>query len=288
MSKKIISICLCVVLAISGFAVACIYSTRAKGASSEPPVYLALGDSISYGYTVDGGQRTDTCFVRLLAENKGLNAINESISGNEAPGVIEQLNSGDLDDVIKKASIVTLTIGGNDMMEVLYQKTADAYGGGATANDIREKLSDDPGSDFKLLMALGSALLNVDQSTEFKTALSNFITNLNTITTYIKGKNPDAKIYVATQYDPYEHFSSALYSTFTQYIGKCLATMRDEVVNNATTGQYTAVDVYTAFKGNTATYCYAAESPSLQFDFHPNEAGHAAIAQCFIDAVTVD
>lgn len=287
--KKILSICICAILALSGISFACFATLQAKGASSEPPVYLALGDSISYGYTVDAGQRTDTCFVRMLAENKGLNAINESISGNEAPDVIEQLNSGELDETIKKASIITITIGGNDMMEVLYQKTADAYNStwktSITADDVSSMLMNDP-SDWKLKVALAKALNGIDTSTEFTTALSTFIDNVNTITSYIKDKNATVKIYLATQYDPYEHFSGT-YASFTQNIGKCLAKMQAAEIDNQTTGQYTSVDVYTAFKGKSATYCYASEDPTV-FDFHPNEAGHAAIAQCFIDTVTVD
>ncbi len=286
--KKILCIGICAILALSGISFACFATLQAKGASTEPPVYLALGDSISYGYTVDAGQRTDTCFVRMLAENKGLNAINESISGNEAPDVIEQLNSGELDETIKKASIVTLTIGGNDMMEVLYQKTADAYNStwsaSITADDVSSMLMNNP--DWKLMLALGIALNGIDTSTEFTTALSDFIDNVNTITSYIKGKNSSVKIYLATQYDPYQHFSGT-YASYTQNIGKCLAKMRQAEIDNQTTGQYESVDVYTAFQGNSATYCYASEDP-LVFDFHPNEAGHAAIAQCFIDAVTVD
>ena len=280
--------------------------TSSNDSSSSKPIYLALGDSITYGYepgdTAQGKQLTDECFVSILAKDKGYTALNEGVIGNTAAGVLKQLNTGEFDSTIKNASIITLTCGGNDLMEVLYQKTADYLN---SSKAVVKKWGKFTSLDVITILALSSiypdkypttevttvqlALMTVlstgdlDQSTEFQTALSEFIDTLNQVTSTIKRKNPDVKIFVSTQYNPYEHCTSTLKSLGTT-LGKCASILRQKVVDNASTGQYTVADVYSAFEGNTATYCNASENP-LQIDFHPSVAGHAAIAKCFEEVV---
>ncbi len=58
-----------------------------------------------------------------------------------------------------------------------------------------------------------------------------------------------------TQYNPYEHFT--YWKAISKHIGNCVAELNDAIEQNTTTGQYTVVDVYSAFSGNTATYCNA-------------------------------
>ena len=278
--------------------------TSSVSASDSKPIYLALGDSITYGYepgdTAEGKQLTDECFVSILAKDKGYTAINEGVIGNTAAGVLQQLNSGEFDSTIQEASIITLTCGGNDLMEVLYQKAADllnankytvkAYGefDGRKVITILALSSIYPDRYPKdevlaVQMAVGTAVKGIDQSSEFQEALSEFIDTLNQVTSAIKCKNPNIEIFVTTQYNPYEHFTG-LYKDIGTNLGNCAKILRDKVMDNAATGKYTAVDVYTLFLGNTAAYGNATEDP-VQFDFHPSVKGHAAIAKCFEEVV---
>ncbi len=280
--------------------------TSNASASDSKPIYLALGDSITYGYepgdTAAGKQLTDECFVSILAKDKGYTAINEGVIGNTAVGVLQQLNSGDFDSTIKDASIITLTCGGNDLMEVLYQKTADSLNANKTTVkkygefDARrvitvlalsaiypDKYSKDEVMTVQLALMAVLATGKLDESPEFQEALSEFIDTLNQVTSVIRSKNPDVKVFVSTQYNPYEHCTSTLKALGTT-LGKCAAILRQKIIDNASTGQYTVADVYTAFLGNTATYCNASDDP-LQIDFHPSVAGHAAIAKCFEQVV---
>ena len=284
------------------FAFAGTSGTSSSTASTSKPILLALGDSITYGYepgdTSEGTRITDECFVSILAKDKGYTAVNEGVIGNTAAGVLQQLNNGEFDSTLKKASVVTLTCGGNDLMDVLYQKTADYLNssksvvktyGTFTNRDVITILAHPDQYPKPEITTIQIALMTVlsteklDESAEFQAALSDFITTLNQVTATIKSKNPDVQIFVATQYNPYEHCTNALKMLGTS-LGRCAALLRQAVMDNASAGQYTVADVYAAFQGNTATYCNATEDP-LQIDFHPSVAGHAIIAKCFEEVV---
>lgn len=279
-------------------------TSSSKTSESSKPIYLALGDSITYGYepgdTEWGTQLTDECFVSILAKDKGYTAVNKGVIGNTAAGVLQQLNNGEFDDTIQKASIITLTCGGNDLMEVLYEKTAKLLNatksyvksyGQITAREVITILALSsvypdryPADQVKTVQLAAVAAMNgIDTSKEFQSAVSEFITTLNQLTAAIKSKNSNVKIYVATQYNPYEHFTGT-YQNIGASLGSCAKILAEKVRDNAATGGYQVADVYKIFLGHSAEYGNATEDP-MQLDFHPSVAGHAAIAKCFEEIV---
>lgn len=256
------------------------------------PLYLALGDSISWGYSPNGRLPENQRFVNILAEEKGYRVQNESKVGNTSEGILEQLKSGALDSSVKEAQVVTITCGGNDLMHLVYGKTAERYNRiypthPITVDDVVEIMenSGDSRQETILLMALDTvATEGIIKQTEIDAAIEDFIQNLNRITAKIKSMNPDAKVFIATQYDPYENISG-LFSRATDRVGTCVDQLREKVRENAEAGGYTAVDVYAAFQGNADDYCNATDS-GMQLDFHPSAIGHEAIADAFAAVVT--
>lgn len=308
MKKKLtfISIIVLAAMLTMNFTLCFTFAGTSSSTTSESskPIYLALGDSITYGYepgdTEWGTQLTDECFVSILAKDKGYTAVNKGVIGNTAAGVLQQLNNGEFDDTIQKASIITLTCGGNDLMEVLYQRTATLlnanktyvknYGeitprGVITILALSSVYPDKyPAVQVQTVqLAAVGAMKGIDTSEEFLSAVSEFITTLNQLTAAIKNKNSDVKLYVATQYNPYEHFTGT-YKSIGASLGSCAKILADKVRDNASAGQYEVADVYKLFLGHSAEYGNASENP-IQLDFHPSVAGHAAIAKCFEEIV---
>ncbi len=306
MNKKYRIVSLLIVLSfiVTNLSVGYVMAEDTNTNENEKPIYLALGDSITYGYepsddpaeALTGKQLTDECFVNILASEKGYKAINKGVIGNTAVGIMSQVVSGELDEYIKQAQIITITCGGNDLMEVVYTRAADQFNqnkdcvaewGELTALDVIKilALSGNYSSDLvmSVQMATFVAIIGIDTSSDFSVALEQFIVDLNSLTAAIKTKNPDVKIYFSTQYNPYEHFVGS-YQVIGTYLGNCAQILRNKVIENADMGQYTVVDIYSAFLGNTASYCNATENP-LFLDFHPSVAGHAAIAACFSEVV---
>lgn len=69
----------------------------------DDPHYLALGDSISTGYTLGGGHFTDENFVNIVASADGYTVVNKAVDGNTAPGIYVQISEGALDAEITSA-----------------------------------------------------------------------------------------------------------------------------------------------------------------------------------------
>ena len=92
-------------------------------AAEDAPVYLALGDSISKGYGLSSP--SSESFVSLVvAKLSDYTVENESEYGYTTVDVYNLISTGELDDKIANADLITLTCGGNDMMDALYAEIA--------------------------------------------------------------------------------------------------------------------------------------------------------------------
>ena len=266
-------------------------NTSSNTSQESKPLCLALGDSISWGYSPNSRLPENQRFVNILAEEKGYRLQNEAKVGNTAEGILEQLDSGTLDSSIKQAKVVTITCGGNDLMHLIYGKTAERYNAiyptaPITVDDVVEIMANDGESrqEIVLLMALDTVMSDsVIESSEIEEAIAAFTQNLNQITSKIKSMNPEAQVFIATQYNPYQNILGPLSRVGTR-VGDCLGQLRTKVLENAEVGNYTAVDVYAAFQGNAKEYCNATDY-GMQFDFHPSAAGQEAIADAFAAVV---
>ena len=251
--------------------------------------YLALGDSISTGY---GLENNSDSFVNLLAQNEGFTVSCGAMDGAVSQMVLGMLSTGQLDAQIAGAKLITLTVGGNDMMAVFYQIAADAYnavsGDSVTALEIPVILSTptDPRNaalTASTLQIIAGGYEKVQAA--FTPALAAFGENLKNITAYIKAKNPEATVLVANQYNPYK-WLSAPYSILGLFFNGGVTELNAQIANaaNGAGTTYNVVDVYSAFAVSTENLCNASSAP-LNLDFHPNSAGHAIMASLFDAAV---
>ena len=270
MKKRIFSIILAAVMAAG---MAC--TTFA----AEPTRILALGDSITTGYGLKNPESEG--FTALLG--KGYSVNNKAVNGNTVTGIAKQLKTGAITpQEIAAADAITTTIGGNDLMALLYAKAA-------TYNTTNE-------NPELTLLACAPALLDKNSpdylinSPEFTTALSLYQQTLTEVTATLRQINPDTKIIVATQYNPYMECNGVtlqgvsltpLYAGVENSVNKLNAA----ILAGAETGGYHVADVKTAFD-----VAYSAGSDlsnanldmtALDLDFHPTAAGHAILAQTF-------
>lgn len=262
---------------------------------------LALGDSITAGYGLS--DREAECFVSLVAFGCDT-VINKAVDGNEAPDIIDQLTNTENEnyithDEIASADIVTITCGGNDMMELLYEKIAIEYRNvhplkkPIKSEDVLGKLAEGD------LYALVAALNVLDKSNdayymndgEFDIRLDAFIENLIWITEYIKGINPEAEIVIATQYNPYVEFEDAgTYDVLYYAMEEGSTKLNDAIKANAKEHNYTVADVkgaFDAYVGIEDLYNANPEFESINLDFHPTKAGHELIADVFSKVINV-
>lgn len=246
---------------------------------------IGLGDSISTGY---GLADKNGSFLNLISKNTGMTVSNAAIDGATSEVVLGLLASGKLDAQLAGADVVTMTIGGNDMMAVFYQMIADTYnaasGDSLAALDVPLILADPTNEKNAAVTqaALGILMGGYDQvKPAFTAALSSIGENVKSIASYIKAKNPNATILIANQYNPYKWLEGA-YSMVALFFNQAVLDL-NSVLASAESGAgtlYTVVDVYTAFAASEENLCNATSLP-LNLDFHPNAKGHEVLSTLF-------
>lgn len=242
--------------------------------------YIALGDSITTGY---GLSPENPGFAEIIATQTGYTLKNYAKNGATSDDVLALLKSGEIDEDIKSAKLITLTCGGNDMMHTLYNEITNSYrestGLSIDSSSILKMLEE---SDGVMLMTTISVLtgdgeIPFNDSSAFLNTLSAYEENLKEILTYIKNLNPEARVVIATQYNPYKN-ATGIFTEIGRIFNlgvKKLNTVIRDIGKNA---DVDVRDVYESFENSSDNLCNA-DFESLNLDIHPNAAGHKVIAE---------
>ncbi len=295
MKKRMLSalLCLCLVLAL-----------LPVSALAANPVYLALGDSITTGYKPDNTKpdaKVDSPFANQIANDLDYYLTNLAANGETTTSLLEKLNNpaSDISTALPNASLITITIGGNDMMDALYAYLLNAYNdenpsSTITLDELKAKLLN---GGSEILVLASKSISEFFVSTDAQKAFSDFGSNLSGILSKIQEVNPHAAIYIATQYNPYSKlakdwgtFVEQIETINTQFVAGVQSL--NTIINNVAANKATVVDVYAAFEEAVTdgkTVCnpeleitsYFPLEYQLTLDFHPNQAGHDLIADTF-------
>ncbi len=254
------------------------------------PVYVALGDSISTGYGLDT-EEAEKSFVEQIAEQQELSVTMLAADGETTASLLAKLADadGEVAKALETADVVTLTIGGNDFMNALYEYMAEAYnaanGTSFTAEQFKQAL-EGKNEEPEQATALAFVTQNISGFAfgVGGTLLTQFETALNAIASGIRGYTK-APVVVATQYNPYRFAADEVSgepATTAQAIAKAfdtmLARMNEKIkALKAREGFFTA-DVFSAFDEAQQNPCNASFLSS-NLDFHPNAYGHTLMAQ---------
>ncbi len=261
--------------------------------------YVALGDSISTGY---GLETTEKSFVQLFAEDNGYDSsevLNAALNGATIKEVelllksdeeLESLISDptalavakekakEVQNAIKEAEVVTLTAGGNDLLNILYKEIVNYYANNdlpsTTVEEVKQKLSE---GDILTIYYTSLVLSSEDLKTSITTEIANFKASLQGIVNDLKKLNSELKIIIPTQYNPYYIFKDVntygvVYTKFQESI---------EILNTAISSVATDPSIMIPSVEETindSKYLNASMSP-FNLDFHPNALGHEKIAE---------
>jgi len=282
MKKRILSLLLTLCMALSLLPV--------SAAAEEEELYLALGDSISAGYGISDA---DKRFTNIVAAERGYTLVNHAVNGNTVAGINDQFDTGELDEDIAAADFITVTVGGNDMLDPVFVRVAEQYNL-INSPDVEPDgiidfmTSPSTGMTAKIMMfAAVNTVLEGDKNNppyaeteEFAKSLEALQDEIYEMIVYIRRLNTTANIVLTTQYHPYRTFG-ALSSALNYRVDDCAMAFRKAVYESAEECGFLVADVYTAFKGRETELCNAkyVSYNNMDLDFHPNAAGHAVIAQ---------
>ena len=285
MKRRVLSVLLSLCLVLSLLPTAAF----AQGKS-----YVALGDSITTG---DGLAGSEQAFPEIVAEETGYDLTNLAVSGATSGDLLEVVQDEENSDILQNADLITITIGGNDLMGALYQYLADEYNKvndpDISAGDVQDALAGKDGtSDLqtKLMTVATTVIGDFADSDAATAALQNFGSNLDQIIAAIKSANQDVTIIVANQYNPYSYAAEEATDFIASYLAKTVANafeagvqrLNSEVFDAGEQVElYVIADVYGTFSAASDNPCnaYFTSATDMDLDFHPNAYGHELIAE---------
>lgn len=251
--------------------------------------YVALGDSISSGY---GLKEEEQMFTQQVANQNDFQLTSLAQNGETSETLLQRLNDPEAAASVAQADVITITIGGNDLMNALYaylfhqyqEKNPDAT---IKQEDIKAAMM---GGDMTMLAFALDVAPGFADSQEEKDALALFVSNLTQVVTAIRSVNPQVCLVLTNQYDPYSHLVKELskyplVSDVAEQISCAfstgVSTLNSAIASVGALMGCSVVDVYTAFADAQENPCNAGMSAAmkLNLDFHPNAYGHSLIAQ---------
>lgn len=226
---------------------------------------LLLGDSITYGYGLEGDRDTCRSYGNQLREHLGVkweNFTNAAVNGDTSANLLALLPT--IDKEVKEADLIVVTIGGNDMLGIIWD-AADAIGG--VTGDIYSKIND-PVYTAKFLEQI-----TMDVITE---TIIEYSVNLAAIVSYIRSNNPEARVLFLAQYDPASGITEL--GALGKITSAALKLLNIQMRESAEAGGCEYVDVHTPFEGKGAEW-----TNMLSADIHPNQVGHDKIFEIVAD-----
>ena len=262
-------------------------------AFAQGEVYVALGDSISTGY---GLTDSYACFTRQIAASKSYALKSHAVDGATSSTLLAKLSDPAVAADVASADVITITIGGNDLMGALYLYLANQYnktnGTALSAADIQNALmgKHETIEQATILIFASSVLSDFPQSVEASSALRQLGTNLTASIAAIKNANPDVTLIVANQYNPYSYAAKNVNPLFAAAVNTIVEAFETGITAlNATIATmslqlgYDVADVSSAFKSAEENPCNASfASLPINPDFHPNAYGHSLIANAIL------
>lgn len=223
-------------------------SFAANKKKSYPLSLVALGDSITFGYHL--GENNDSpsryAFPFLIGAKVKKNVENLGVPGWTSEDLLQALETEKFQSALKKAEIITLNIGSNDVLRI-----ASSYGLLNPEN------------------AQKPIQLTPELQQGFQLATQKFGENLPIIIKNIKQLAPSSKIILYNLYNPFPSASTYLHPFAETIIGPLNTT----IDSNAKKFHLHAADAYAAFDENQYTLVRLAQN-----DVHPTIEGQKVLA----------
>lgn len=240
-----------------------------------PPKLVFLGDSIAAGYGLEGYDKSDLykCdsyanilskeYAALMAdEDCGYIMKNDAVSGDTSQDLIDLLDSGAVDDDLRGSNAVVVSIGGNDVLHIIFS-AAETLGWDETTGDF----------DFDRVNIKDAISKLTSMSEEIDDALKGFESNLPIIEEKLRART-DGEIYIQTLYNPVEYFKD--WKMLVEYAEGKIDNFNKIVKDGAEKDgvhHYNVIDVGNQFEGRNSQLTNIAD-----YDIHPNAEGHKVIA----------
>jgi lysophospholipase L1-like esterase len=229
----------------------CGSSEPERGTQAEQPVwnYVALGDSLAAGAIAERGYVPR--FSELISQDTGKQILltNLAVSGWQSSDLLSALKTDvRMRSAVQEAQVVTFDIGGNDLLHANRLFLARNCGGNDNLECFREGVA------------------------QFKANWNEILAEI----TSLRGPNV-AIVRTMNIYNPFVAVQKAA-GTFN-VLRPFLEEVNSHIESTSAAAGISVADVYTAFNGPQHDQDAAAKGWMSADGVHPNDQGHAAIAE---------
>lgn len=260
--SAVFAICVIVSMLLSAVSV-----TAAEPASDS---YVALGDSIAYGYGLS--DISTQGYTNLVATELGIDLVNYAVNGMTSIGLLNALDKMNEDTgahtQLQNASLITISIGSNDLLSKL--------------SGVWYTLPDP--ADAAAFAAIEASLTSEQKLAEFDSGVESYRINLPLIYASLRKLNPTAQIVMTEFYNPFYGVKFGAFD-FGALSDQYIVQMNDILHAGQKEMDYKIAAVYDSFNAPALTNV---DLTILNMDPHPNTKGHAVIAEAVLSLVNFD
>lgn len=256
--------------------------------------YLALGDSIAFGYGLDN--IPEDSYAQVVRKKYGIlesNFSNLAVSGMTCAEFYDTIQTNEYTKAIEKANLITVSIGSNEILGIAVKAISDA-----TGIEINAKFPQEVKEYIKKLSVLEKASLarrlynsftSDDTQKEVNKSIEVYREKWKKSIEYIKSINPEVSIIATQFYNPYYEISLGTWDlgSFVDVYIKKMNNILEEQSNSEEI--YKIARIYNDFNTTdpriTNVYVDISNLDKIDVDPHPNKEGHSIIATRILDVL---
>lgn len=261
-------------------------------ANSNFTTYVALGDSIAYGYGL--ANRETESYPNMIREKYNIsesNFQNLSIPGMTCTEFYQKIQEEDYTNVISNADLLTISIGSNELLGLVTKAVSEVTGVPEdSANFVEEAQNVFLNANMLEKLNMLTEIYNMFTSEEMKLQIEASINAYKDSWTksiqYIKQINPDITIVATEFYNPYYEISLGSYD-LGGFVDENIQKLNEILINSSNSEtEYKIAKIYDAFNITDPRLTNVNISLSnLNIDPHPNALGHEVICTKIMDAL---
>ena len=261
-------------------------------ANSNFTTYVALGDSIAYGYGL--ANRDTESYASRVKEKYNIsesNFQNLGISGMTCTEFYQKIQEEDYTNAISNADLLTISIGSNELLGLVTRAVSEVTGVPEdSANFVEEAqnvfLNASILEKLNMLTEIYNMFTSEEMKLQIEASINAYRDNWIKSIQYIKQINPDITIVATEFYNPYYEISLGSYD-LGGFVDENIQKLNEILINSSNSEtEYKIAKIYDAFNITDPRLTNVNISLSnLNVDPHPNALGHEVICTKIMDAL---
>ena len=261
-------------------------------ANSNFTTYVALGDSIAYGYGL--ANRETESYPNMIREKYNIsesNFQNLSIPGMTCTEFYQKIQEEDYTNVISNADLLTISIGSNELLGLVTKAVSEVTGVPEdSANFVEEAqnvfLNANKLEKLNMLTEIYNMFTSEEMKLQIEASINAYKDSWTKSIQYIKQINPDITIVATEFYNPYYEISLGSYD-LGGFVDENIQKLNEILINSSNSEtEYKIAKIYDAFNITDPRLTNVNISLSnLNVDPHPNALGHEVICTKIMDAL---